>query len=173
MSGFTHILSYDGGLVVAQLPAGCDVSTFSNPLRHFDGDEQWGLGLAPIPAGKTYDEMLDAGELSTEYIQAAGLPDAMTVEIRKSGGQQWGAEWVRYTVGHPHAGTEPLDVPIQLAHGVKMIARCQVFDADEAAQLFFAYYRTGDIPNCYGLQPIEGYRADGSAVHLSDGAPYN
>jgi hypothetical protein len=56
--------------------------------------------------------MLRAGELSTEYIQAAGLPDTMTVEIRKPGGERWGVDWVRYTVGHPHAVPEPLDVPI-------------------------------------------------------------
>lgn len=167
MSGFTHILTYDGGLVVDQLPGGCDVSTFLNPLRHFNGDDQWGLGLAPLPPNKSYSDMLRAGELSTEYIQAAGLPDAMTVEIRKPGGEQWDAAWVRYTVGHPHSGTEPLDVPIQLAHGKKLISRSQMFDADEAAQLFMSFYRSGDIPPGYGLEPIEGYRADGSVVAMS------
>lgn len=173
MSGFTHVLTYDGGVLVAQLPGGCDVTTFSNPLHRFNGDDQWGLGLAPLPSDKTYDEMLEAGELSTEYIQAAGLPDAMTVEIRKPGGQQWGVDWVRYTVGHPHAGTEPLDVPIKLAHGVKMISRSQVFAADEATKLFMNYYETGDIPPGYELRPIDGYRADGTVVHLSEGAPLN
>lgn len=171
MSGFTHVLTYDGGVLVAQLPGGCDVSTFSNPLHRFNGDDQWGLGLAPLPHGKTYEEMEKAGELSTEYIQAAGLPDVMTVEIRKPGGEQWGAKWVRYTIGHPHTGVEPLDVPIQLAHGVKMISRSQVFDADEAAQLFCAFYKTGDIPPGYELQPIEGYRADGSVVDLGAVSP--
>lgn len=166
MSGFTHVLTYDGGVLVAQLPGGCDVSTFANPLRHFNGDDQWGLGLAPLPPDKTYDEMEKAGELSTEYIQAAGLPDVMTVEIRKPGGEQWGAAWVRYTVGHPHTGTESLDVPIRLAHGVKMISRSQVFDADEATKLFVSFYETGDIPGGYALEPIEGYRADGSVVDL-------
>ncbi|AJR30141.1 hypothetical protein [Mycolicibacterium fortuitum] len=99
MSGFTHVLTYDGGVLVAQLPGGCDVSTFSNPLHRFNGEDQWGLGLAPLPPDKTYEEMEKAGELSTEYIQAVGLPDAMTVEIRKPGGEQWDAAWVRYTVG--------------------------------------------------------------------------
>ena len=49
-----------------------------------------------------------------------------------------------------------------------MISRSQVFGADEAAELFFSYYRTGDIPNEYVLQPIEGYRADGTTVDLGD-----
>lgn len=167
MNGLTHVLTYDGGVQTAEISARKDISTFLNPLRHFNGDDQWGLGLAPLPPDKSYSDMLRAGELSTEYIQAAGLPDTMTVEIRKPGGEQWGVDWVRYTVGHPRTGTEPLDVPIQLAHGVKMISRSQVFNADEAAELFFAYYKTGDIPATYELQPIEGYRADGSAVDLN------
>jgi hypothetical protein len=75
---------------------------------------------------------------------------------------------VRCTIGHPHTGAEPADVPIRLAHGVKMISRSQVFDADEAAKLFFAYYKTGDIPDGYELQPIEGYRTDGTVVDLSN-----
>lgn len=173
MNGLTHVLTFDGGVQTAEISARKDISTFLNPLRNFNGNDRWGLVLAPLPADKSHSDMLRAGELSTEYIQAAGLPDAITVEIRRAGGDQWGAEWLRYTIGHPSTGPEPLDVSIQLAHGVKMISRSQVFDADEAAQLFFAYYRTGDIPDGYDLQPIEGYRADGSAVHLSDGAPYN
>ena len=120
--------------------------------------------MAPIPPDETYGEMLQAGELSTEYIQAAGLPDAMTVEIRKPGGNEWGAAWVRYTIGRPPSASGPFDVPIQLAHGVKMIRRFQVFDADEAAERFFTYYKTGDIPEDYDLQPIEEYRSDGTIV---------
>ncbi|CDO08067.1 MULTISPECIES: hypothetical protein [Mycolicibacterium] len=167
MSGRTHVVTYDGGTQTAEISARKDISAFLNPLRHFNGKDQWALGLAPIPAGTTYGEMLQAGELSTEYIQAAGLPDAMTVEIRKPGGYEWGATWVRYTIGRPHSGTEPFDVPIRLAHSVKLISRSQVFDADEAAELFFAYYKTGDIPVGYELQPIEGYRADGTIITLN------
>lgn len=46
-----------------------------------------------------------------------------------------------------------MDVPIQLAHGVKLISRSQVFAADEAAELFYTYYTIGDIPDGYALQP--------------------
>lgn len=167
MSGYTHIVTCDGGVLVSEIAAGRDISTFSNPLHNFNGDDQWSLGLASIPSGKTYSEMLKTGELPTRYIQAAGVPNTMTLEIRKPGGQQWGVDWVRYTVGHPRSGTEPLDLPIQLAHGVKVISRSQVFGADEAAELFFSYYETGDIPGRYELQPIEGYRGDGTTVELS------
>jgi hypothetical protein len=72
--------------------------------------------LYPLPDDKTYDEMQAAKKEPTEYLQVGGLPDAMTVEIRKPGGEQWGAKWVRYAVGHPHDGDPPLDVPINLPH---------------------------------------------------------
>lgn len=164
MGAFTHVLTYDGGVLVTQLGSRSDISVFSNPLHHFNGDDQWGLGLSPLPADKTYDEMLSTGELSTEFIQAGGLPDAMTVEIRKPGGQQWGAQWVRYTVGHPHCQPEPIDIPIDVAGGVKMVSRSEVFDADEATRLFWSYYTTGDIPGTYTLRPMQGYALDGSAI---------
>lgn len=166
MSGYTHVITYDGGVLVSEIGAGRDISAFLNPLRNFNGDDQWSLGLAPIPSGRTYTEMVRAGELSTRYLQAAGLPHTLTVEIRKPGGQQWGVDSVRYTVGRPRSGAEPLDVPIQLARGVKLVSRAQVFTADEAAGLFFAYYTTGDIGGGYELQPVEGYRSDGTAVDL-------
>lgn len=167
MSGHTHVVTYDGGVQTAEISARKDISAFANPLRRLNGDDQWALGLAPIPPGATYGEMLQSGQLSTEYIQAAGTAEAMTVEIRKPGGREWGAAWVRYTIGHPHTGTETFDVPIRLAHGVKMISRSQVFDADEAAQLFMSYYTTGDIPDGYELVPVEAYRADGTIVTLN------
>lgn len=170
MSGYSHIVTYDGGVLVSEISAGRDISTFSVPLHNFNGDDQWSLGLAPIPPGRTYGEMLILGELPTRYLQAAGVPDILTIEIRKPGGQQWGVDWVRYTVGHSHSGPEPLDVPIQLAHGVKVISSSQVFGADEAAKLFFSYYEAGDIPSGYALQPIEGYRRDGTTMDFSNAA---
>lgn len=166
MNRLTHVVTYDGGTQTAEISARKDISTFLNPLRHFNGDDQWGLGLAALPPDKSYSDMLRAGELANEYIQAGGLPDAMTVEIRKPGGEVWGVAWVRYTVGHQPTGIDPSDVPIRVANGIKMISRSQVFSADEAARLFMSFYKTGDIPAGYVLQPVEGYTSDGSVVDL-------
>ena len=84
----------------------------------------------------------------------------MTMEIRKRGGQDWGASWVRYVIGHPHRGPAVLDVAITLPRSTEMIARSEVFDADEAATLFDAYYQTGNVPAEYTLRPVEGYTED-------------
>lgn len=96
----------------------------------------------------------------------------MTVEIRKPGGAQWGAEWVRYTIGHPHDDDLPLDVAIPLPRGDEMISRAEVFDAEEAGKLFMSYHKTGDIPPGYVLRPVEGYTADGRHFDLPDAAPH-
>jgi hypothetical protein len=144
MRAHTHVIEYDGGVLVEEVGGPCDVNTFANPLRHFNGRDQWALTLYPLPDDMTYDEMQAAKKEPTEYLQVGGLPDAMTVEIRKPGGEQWGAKWVRYAVGHPH----------------------EVFTADEPAELFHNYYTTGEIPSKYTLRPIEGYRDNGAYLAI-------
>ena len=42
----------------------------------------------------------------------------------------------------------------------------EVFEANEAAELFFAYYTVGDIPAQYAPRPVEGWTADGTNVDL-------
>jgi len=85
MRAHTHVIEYDGGVLVEEVGGPCDVSTFANPLRHFNGRDQWALTLYPLPDDMTYDEMQAAKKEPTEYLQVGGLPDAMTVEIRKPG----------------------------------------------------------------------------------------
>ncbi|MDT5046340.1 MAG: hypothetical protein QOG75_2193 [Mycobacterium sp.] len=95
---FTHVVKTNGGHLVSTIGHRVDRDRFAAPLRRRDGRERWGLGLFPLPDG--YDEMLVTGEEFTEYLQAAGAADALTVEIRKPGGEQWGCRWMRYVVGH-------------------------------------------------------------------------
>ena len=110
--------------------------------------------------------MLRSNVEATEFLQAGGSADAMTIEIRRSGGRQWGVESVRGVVGRSIDGTGPLDVPIKLPQSTQMISKSEVFDADEAADLFFAYYQTGEIPSTYTLRPVNGWTADNVRVDL-------
>lgn len=171
MALYTHLLKYDGGVqVVAMYKA--YIHDFANPLHRFNGENPWALGLAPLPDGMEYDDMVKAGMDSTEYLQAAGSdPETITVQIRKRGGQQWGVEWVRYVVGHSHEGDAPLDVPIKLPSSTQMVAHYEVFNADEATELFDTYFKTGDIPASYRLRPIDGYTADGAIFDVRNGIP--
>ena len=163
----THAMVYTGGSA-ATMDTGVGPLEFLGPLRMFDGVENWYLLLYALPDGKTFEEVRN--QVTEQYIQAAGRADAMTVETRKPGGQRWGADWVRYTVGRQHPGDQPLDVAITLPHGDEMISRAEVFDANEAAQLFTHYHRTGDIPDGYVLRPVEGYTPDGNIIDLRGAA---
>lgn len=138
---------------------------FVSPLRRLDGVNRWYITFYALPSGKRYEDVRN--EATVEYIQAAGRADAMILDIRKSGGTEWGADWVRYMIGHAHEGdTAALDVAIELPHGAEMVSGPEVFEAEEAADIFVHYYRTGDIPQGYVLRPVEGYTADGDIIDL-------
>lgn len=161
----THVMVYTSGWS-ATMGAGSGPLQFLGPLRKLNGVDRWFLLFYPLPPGKTFEEVRN---LATEqYVQAAGSAEAMTVEIRKPGGRQWGADWVRYTIGHAHEGDLPLDVAIPLPNSNQIISSAEVFGADEAGDIFFTYYKTGDIPPGYVLRPVEGYTADGGLVDLRD-----
>lgn len=159
----THAMVYTGGGAVEK-GGGSGRLQFQGPLRAFDGVENWCLLLYPLPEGKRFEEVRN--QATEQYIQAAGRAEAMTVEIRKPGGAQWGAESVRYVIGHPHDGSPPLDVAVPLPNGDQMISGPEVFDAEEAAKLFMQYHRTSDIPSGYVLRPAEGYTFDGNIIDL-------
>ena len=144
--------------------AGSGPLQFLGPLTAFGTDGNWFITFYALPPGKSYEEVRH--ENTTEYIQAAGDAEAMMLDIRKPGGQQWGADWVRYFIGRPHEGNPPLDVPIELPNGAEYVSAPEVFEAEEAAEILIAYYRTGDIPPGYVLRPVEGYTVNGGNIDL-------
>jgi len=161
----THAMVYTGGSA-ATMGAGAGPLQFLGPLRQLDGTDRWYLTFFALPEGKRFEEIRN--QATEQYLQAAGSADAMMLDIRKAGGAQWGANWVRYVIGHPHTGERPLDVAISLPRGDEMVRATEVFDAEEAAQLFMSYHRSGDIPPGYELRPVEGYTADGGLIDLRD-----
>ncbi|MGW4100614.1 hypothetical protein [Mycobacterium sp. NPDC004974] len=163
----THVMVFTSGSA-SEKDGGSSRLQFVSPLRRLNGTERWFLLLYPLPPGKTYDDVRKAA--TEQFIQAAGSADAMLLDIRKPGGDQWGAKWVRYIIGHEHEGNPPLDVPIELPRAPEMISRPEVFEAEEAGDIFFTYYKTGDIPPGYVLRPVEGYTANGDLIDLRDGA---
>jgi hypothetical protein len=169
-SAFTHVLKFDGGQMVSQIGPRTDRQRFAAPLRRQDGIKRWGIGLFPLPDGMSYDDMLSGGREFTEYMQAGGKAEALTVEIRTRGGQRWRCDWVRYIIGHRDDRDLPLDVEVPMPHGVVVVSAAEVLDAEEVADILLSYHQSGDIPSGYVLRPVEGYRADGSAVEIIDRA---
>jgi hypothetical protein len=163
---YSHVLEYSGGRTVEEFYS-AEKSDFAGPMSLFDGDERFALLLWRLPEGMSYEQACATGRDALEYLQADGRADALTVESRKAGGSERGANWVRYLVGHPHdGGPAPLDVAIVLPRSTEMISRHEVFDADEAAELFYTYFKTGDIPGEYRLRPVEGYTSGGDCINL-------
>ncbi|AER47736.1 hypothetical protein DORI_87 [Mycobacterium phage Dori] len=163
----THVMVFSSGTASTK-GGGSSRLQFVSPLRRLNGGERWFLLFYPLPPGKRYEEVRN--EATEQYIQAAGSAEAMVLEIRKPGGEQWGADWVRYVIGHQHEGTPPLDVPIELPKSTEMVSRPEVFEAEEAGDIFFAYYKTGDIPPGYMLRPVEGYTSGGDLIDLRGAA---
>jgi hypothetical protein len=170
VSPYTHVAEYNGGASVIEMGSRAEADEFTNRLRRFNGTDRFAATLWRLPDGMDYVEARRAGLDALAYVQAAGDGNKFTVEIRKAGGAQWGADWVRYVVGHPHTEPEPLDVAIKLPHSTEIISRCEVFDADEAGKLIYDYYKTGDIPAEYALRPAEGFGRDGRNIDLRDEA---
>jgi hypothetical protein len=132
---------------------------FLEKLSSFDGTDVWALILetsAPPSAGDD--------PATVRYLQAAGSAETMTVEIRRPDGGEWGAVSVRSTIGHPHDGPPTQTVAIELPRSTQIVSGAEVFRAEEAADLFDHFYRSGDIPAQYTVRPIEGWAADGSHV---------
>ena len=167
-SDYTHVLEYDGGEMIAvDHPL-----SRSQPVPVAAEPQEWraAVGADAVAVARGDELRRGEGPAETEFLQAAGKADALMVDIRKPGGAQWGCEWVRYFVGRS-ATPQPLDLPIRMPRGTEMVSADEVFDADEAADLFLAYQQTGDLPPGYALRPVEGYRADGSLVEIPDTAP--
>jgi hypothetical protein len=171
MGTYTHVLEANGGSSVVEIGQHVEAEKFARPMRGFDGVDRFALTLWALPPGMDYNKAVDAGEDALEFIQAGGSADALTVDIRKAGGSEWGVDWVRYVVGRDRSIPEPLDVAITLPRAPEFVSRSEVFTPDEAAELFFAYYRTGDIPPGYVLRPAQGFTKDGGNITLGDETP--
>lgn len=156
-------MEFSSGMA-SEKDGGSGLLHFQSPLRQLNGVDRWYITLFPLPAGKRYNEVRN--DATTEFLQAGGSAEKMMLDLRKPGGEQWGAKWVRYIVGHSHPDAEPIDVTIKLPKGPELVSASEVFGADEAGEIFYNYYKTGDIPSGYALRPVEGYTADHEIIDL-------
>lgn len=86
------------------------------------------------------------------FMQAAGSPLGITVEVRLKG-----ADGVSrlFTVGRPE-DAEGVTVPIPIsADRVVRVRRNEVFTAEEASRLFYAYFLTETVPEGYVLRELD------------------
>ncbi|MCP9274390.1 hypothetical protein [Mycolicibacterium arenosum] len=117
----THVMQFSSGGAAVK-DGGSSLLQFVSPLRQLDGAERWFITFYALPEGRSFEEV--RGQATEQFLQAAGRSDAMTVEIRKLAAGQSRVGWVRYTVGHEHDGTLPLDVAIPLPTTSRPDTRC-------------------------------------------------
>ncbi|WJS91141.1 hypothetical protein [Microbacterium testaceum] len=106
--------------------------------------------LGAIPEGIHFAHHIHEGEKS-RYLQCAGTSDAMTIEWHKidDDGQDR-----HYIVGHggDHSGEPSVDIPFFDGTRKATVYPDEVFALDEATDIFFHYYETGEIPSAYELR---------------------
>ncbi len=119
-------------------------------LRRMDAAKFYSLLLWKLPPGKSLDDV-SPFEDANEYIQCAGLAERMTVEVRRLKGD----EYEHFVVGRASSGENPgKKETIHWDDIDTLVAPNEVFSADEAADLFLSYYRTGWVPSNYVLRPL-------------------
>ena len=120
-------------------------------LSRFDGTKAFSLLLWKLPPGKRLDDVKSPDEEANEYIQCAGSADRMTCEVRRLRG----GKYEHLVLGHATNGENPGNQETIRWDDVEtLVAPNEVFSADEAAELFLSYYRTGCVPSKYVLRPL-------------------
>lgn len=124
-------------------------------LGRMDGDSVWGMALWRIPVEAEGRAQTDEIPRSAEYVQCAGSAQAMTIEVRRLSG---GETPRQYTVGRATGTPRGEQDSIITWDGGRQSARVfanEVFDADEAAEVFAQYLQTGAVPPTCSLREIE------------------
>lgn len=152
----THRVTYSDRLKVFIGPSE-RVQNFLRPMRKFDGHHRYSLCLSRLPKPMPASEIpasVSAGP-GSDYLHCMGSADALVLELHTTvDGQPR-----RYTVGGQdsyRAGDPELAIVIQHGEHILEVHPDEIFTADEAAEIFTTYYRTGDIPAELGLREQGG-----------------
>jgi len=107
--------------------------------------------LGSIPDGVKFIDYIRKGE-KTRYLQCAGTSEAMTIEWHKIDDDD--GQDRHYIVGHggDHSGDPSVDIPFFEGTRTATVYPDEVFALDEATDIFFHYYETGEIPSGYELR---------------------
>ncbi|WP_156415613.1 hypothetical protein [Terrabacter sp. Soil811] len=120
-------------------------------LALLDGIRRYSLSLWELPP-ETPFERVDLGRWPTEYVQAAGSRDRLTVELRRT--ENSGP--CQYVVGRTMSGPEPQPTVSLPWDGVTTtVLANEVLDLDEAAAVFIRYLSDNGIPEGFALRRLD------------------
>ena len=148
----THITShnnYVSGALIDYVRPYPDQIRFS--LNLLDGASSWSYTLWRAPEGA---DLLDSLPTTGEYMQCGGTADACAIEVRYLDPDGTAHQ---YAVGKPgDQSGEPTEVIYydDGRHSVTVYPH-EVFTADEAAVVFYAYFLTDQVPQPYQLRELD------------------
>jgi len=122
-------------------------------LRLLDGNKRFSLNLWRLPPGVPFDRV-DLRVFPTSYIQCAGdFSGRLTCEVRECSAD---AE-AQYVLGHavPDGAVLAVDQVVSWNGCNSTVRANEVLHADDIAELFLAYYRTGSTPSSYLRRPLD------------------
>lgn len=153
MSRHTHVVESNGysrGPLIDSVRPYPDAIRFA--LNRLNGTSFWAYSLWRAPAGTDF---LKDIPLSDEYVQSAGTAQVMTVEVRVLDAN--GAAH-QYVIGKP--GDRPAGAPTEVIHWEDgrhstTVYPNEMFTADEAADVFYVYFQTDEVPESYTLRELD------------------
>lgn len=156
MAGPTHIRQLDGfvrGPLLNSVRPYEEQIRFS--LNRLDGDSSWAYSLWRAPEGA---DLLDHIPFSDRYLQGAGSAEAMTLEVHlvdETGNPR------HFVVGQSVPSfAAPAGEPSEVIRWdgrrrSTLVYSHEVFTADEAADVFYAYFLTDEVPDRYRLRSLD------------------
>lgn len=108
-------------------------------LPRMDGRRLWALAMWPFPNDVHFDDV-NYEEASSFYVQCAGRAQAMTVEIRERTPEV--PKHYVLGLGEPTGGA---DVVIEFDEFAVNVHPEEVFNAEQATEVFHEYINTGTV----------------------------
>ena len=153
MTKWTHIRQFDG---FSRGPLTDSVRPYPDQIRHalttMNGTSKWAYSLWRAPEGA---DLLEDIPFSDEYLQCAGSVEAMTIEVRIVDDE---GEGHQYVVGKPTEtarGEPTVVIPRENGKHSDTVYPHEAFTADEAAEIFYAYFLTDRVPEQYQLRELD------------------
>lgn len=156
MQSDTHVVTTNGD---SHMFLGDQVRPYpdqiSRVLHLMDGERRWGYSLWRAPEGVGLFA-IDKKKYPQNYMQSAGTAAAMTIEARFVGDDGVARH---YAVGRPTEKNfegEP-SVVLRYLNGARElhVFPNEVFDAEEAAKVYYDYFLTDTVPQPYVLRRLD------------------
>ena len=94
-----------------------------------------------------------------EYLQSAGTADGMTIELRRL---EDDGQYHQYAIGKRGSEGQSLDREVKYDEYVLHVRPGEVFTADEATPIYYAYFQGRTIPDDLVLRELDLTKASGA-----------